>query len=319
MDDVADLASRLASHPDYRILRRLPSDYAGGPAINLDTVRRAAIVDTETTGTDPTKDQVIELGLIVFEYGAETGQVGPVVGRYGGLEDPGRPIPPETIAIHHITDEMVKGKHLDDAAVTALLADVSLVIAHNAAFDRPFLEARLPVFATLPWACSVRDIGWRKYGYGSSSLEFLAYRSGFFYEAHRAETDCLAVLGVLAQALGEEKTPAMRLLLECARRPTCRITALNSPYETKDLLKARRYRWAVEDKAWACEVPADERDAEFKWLQKSVYGGKDASVDVETMTARQRYSVRKGRKERVKLAPGAAAASAAAPGAPDET
>ena len=33
MDDASALASRLASHPDYRILRRLPSDYAGGPAI----------------------------------------------------------------------------------------------------------------------------------------------------------------------------------------------------------------------------------------------------------------------------------------------
>lgn len=303
MDDASALATQLASHPDFRILRRLPPDFAGGPAIALDTVRRAAIVDTETTGTDPTQDQVIELGLIVFEYGADTGQVGPVVGRYGGLEDPGRPIPPETIAIHHITDEMVKGKRLDDAAVTALLSDVSLVIAHNASFDRPFLEARMPVFATLPWACSVRDIGWKQYGYGSSSLEFLAYRSGFFYEAHRAETDCLAVLGVLAQPLGEKRAPAMKHLLECARQPTCRITALNSPYETKDLLKARRYRWAVEDRAWVGEVPAAEREAEFQWLQHSIYGGKGASVDVETMTARQRYSVRKGKKERVKLEP----------------
>ena len=301
MDDPSALADQLAAHPDFRILRRLPHDYAGGRAIAKDTIRRAAIVDTETTGMDPATDQVIELGLIVFEYGAESGQVGPVVGRYGALEDPGRPIPPETIAIHHITDDMVKGQRIDDAAVAALLADVSLVIAHNAGFDRPFLETRLPVFATLPWACSVRDIGWKKYGYGSSSLEFLAYRSGFFYEAHRAETDCLAVLGVLGQPLGEDKAPAMKLLLEHARRPTCRITALNSPYETKDLLKARRYKWAVEDKAWVGEVAATERDAEFTWLQKSVYGGKAASVDVETMTARQRYSVRKGKKERVRL------------------
>ena len=73
--------------------------------------------------------------------------------------------PPEAITVHHITDEMVKGKRFDDTAVAQLLEGVSLVIAHNAKFDRPFLETRFPLFIKTPWACSIRDVAWRDAGY----------------------------------------------------------------------------------------------------------------------------------------------------------
>src|SRR5271165_7199163 len=103
------IAGRLEVHPDFRVLRRLSADFSGGPRIVAGTVRHAAIVDVETTGMDPKVDQVIELGIVVFEYAAETGQVGQVVRRFSGFEDPGRPIPMEVTAIHGIVDEMVKG------------------------------------------------------------------------------------------------------------------------------------------------------------------------------------------------------------------
>ena len=41
-----------------------------------------------------------------------------------------------------------------------------LVIAHNAAFDRPFLERRLPIFAEKHWACSRFDVDWKASGIG---------------------------------------------------------------------------------------------------------------------------------------------------------
>ena len=59
--DAESLAARLGAHPDYRVLRRL--DVARErPRLTGLTVRRAAIVDTETTGTDASVDKVIELG-----------------------------------------------------------------------------------------------------------------------------------------------------------------------------------------------------------------------------------------------------------------
>jgi hypothetical protein len=78
---------------------------------------------------------------------------------------------------------------------------VVLVIAHNADFDRRFLERRLPVFATKHWACSRFDIDWKAEGIRSSALEFVAYSLGFFHEGHRAAIDCRATLHPLAQPL----------------------------------------------------------------------------------------------------------------------
>jgi DNA polymerase-3 subunit epsilon len=43
---------------------------------------------------------------------------------------------------------MVAGQRIDDRAVIDLLSRVVLVIAHNADFDRRFLEKRLPAFTS---------------------------------------------------------------------------------------------------------------------------------------------------------------------------
>jgi DNA polymerase III subunit epsilon len=51
-----------------------------------------------------------------------------------------------------------------------------LVIAHNADFDRRFLERRVPAFATKHWACSRSDIDWKAEGIRSSALELSPIR-----------------------------------------------------------------------------------------------------------------------------------------------
>lgn len=88
-------------------------------------------------------------------------------------------------------------KRINDAEVESLLADVSLVIAHNAGFDRVFVESRFPIFATKAWACSFKQIPWSEEGISSGKLEFLAYNCGFHFTGHRASTDCHALLEVL--------------------------------------------------------------------------------------------------------------------------
>jgi DNA polymerase III subunit epsilon len=196
--DPEALARTLAAHPDYRVLRRLV------PALHFDRVpqgpvRTLLVLDTETTGLEAAKEKVIELALLRVAVDTATGlPVGPVQ-VYDGLEDPGRAIPPAITDITGITDAMVRGQRLDEALIAQMVQGVDLVVAHNAGFDRPFVEARLPEFARLPWACSFADLDWKALGQSSAKLENLALACGWFYDAHRAETDCHALLAVLAQ------------------------------------------------------------------------------------------------------------------------
>lgn len=297
------LAAQLEEHPDYRVLRRLDTSRTV-PALEGPTVRRAAIVDTETTGTDPAADKVIELAVVVFEYCHASGVVGRVLGSYDGLEDPGVPIPPSSTAIHGITDAMVAGHRIDDAAVATLLQGVGLVIAHNAGFDRKFLEPRLPLFATLPWGCSWQEVPWSEAGIESSKLEYLAYRYGFFYEGHRAEIDCRALLEVLRGPFEQAGAPvtALKVLLDSARATSFRLWATGSPFESKDVLRKRGYWWDAPKRCWFVEVRSqDAVQVELAWLKETVFGGKSAALELEEFDAKTRYSGREGRKERVRL------------------
>jgi DNA polymerase-3 subunit epsilon len=281
-------AAELDAHPDYRVLRRLGddprSDDAGQP------FRRGLYVDVETTGIDAGRESIIELAMVLFGYD-EGGRVTGVEERFDQLEDPGRPIPPEVVALTGIRDEDVRGKRLDDEAVAALVERADLIVAHNAGFDRAFLEKRFELFAGLPWACSAQDVPWREQGMESRKLEFLAYRSGVFYEGHRAVVDCLAGVHLLARPLPVSGTPAMAALLEAARRRDVLFRAVGSPFETKDLLKARGYRWRPEAKVWWRSVPEDQADAERAWLAKEIYGGRSRATEAP-VTAYERYSSR---------------------------
>jgi DNA polymerase-3 subunit epsilon len=220
-----------------------------------------------------------------------------VVDVFDELEDPLRPIPPETTAVHHITDEMVRGKTIDDAKVNAIVNAAAVVIAHNASFDRPFVEKRWPVFQDKHWACSIRDIDWKGEGISSAKLEFLMQTQGVFYEAHRAETDCWALLELLTALLPQSQQPALLTLLESLNQPQVRLYATGSPFDSKDALKARGYRWAPEIKCWHRTLSTEKAlQEELDWLKRKVYQGKRASVEVETLGGTVRHSQRQGEK-----------------------
>jgi DNA polymerase-3 subunit epsilon len=233
----------LVESGDYRVTSRLGPRDEYHPPDNLPKLV-AAVVDVETTGTNPDRDRIIELGICLFEYERQSGRIYKIVGSWECLEDPGFSIPAEITKITGITDEMVAGHHIDDRAVNDLLDRVVLVIAHNANFDRRFLEKRLPVFAAKHWACSRADIDWKGEGVRSSALEFIAYSLGFFHDQHRAASDSRATVHALAQRLPGTGRLALQALLESARQPTWRLWARDAVIEKKDVLKARGYSWS---------------------------------------------------------------------------
>lgn len=284
----------------YRVIRPLQIRTSFCDEPRPEKLITVAILDTETTGTNQSRDKIIELGIVFVEVCPATGQAYRIINVFNELEDPGMPIPDESTKVHHITDDMVAGKRIDDAEVDALLADVSLVVAHNASFDRGFVEQRFPIFATKAWACSLSQIPWSDEGVGSAKLEFLAYHCGFHFTGHRASTDCHALLEVLQQPLPTSQTIAMQALLQNARVPGIKVSALGSPFDSKDALKERSYRWDGEKKVWAKNIPKHRLDEEVAWLKHFVYAGKGFRLELEKMTAMNRFSARPGPIEVIK-------------------
>jgi DNA polymerase-3 subunit epsilon len=286
----------LEDHPDFRVQRRLHPTLlwplqAGG------ATRRVIVLDTETTGLEQTKERIMELALLVVDVDVYTGlPVGPVQ-VYDGLEDPGKPIPKEVVAITGLTDADVAGQRLDESRIAELLRGADVVVAHNAAFDRPFVEARLGGFSGIPWACSFADIDWKSLGHGSAKLESLAQAHGWFYDAHRAEMDCHALLAVLAKPLSEGNSAGTGLarLLEAAQGPAYKLQATQAPFDAKDKLKARGYRWNADDRVWHTRLQsAAALEAECEWLKVHIYAPRAAFVHVEIQDALVKYSTRKG-------------------------
>jgi DNA polymerase III subunit epsilon len=192
---------------------------------------------------------------------------------------------------------MVAGQKIDDSAVEAFVADADLVIAHHAAFDRKFVERRWPVFEHRAWACSATEIDWKAFGYSGAKLSYLAVEAGFFYDAHRAGDDCHALLELLAAPLCETGRTTFAVLLDAARRKTYRIWAEYSPYDLKEVLKSRGYRWNNGAdgslKSWYIDVDERRRDVEIKFLREEIYQ-RDVDIRVVESTAHERFSVRQG-------------------------
>lgn len=291
--DTSKLANLVDADPDYRVLRRMQdriyyNDDDGSEKL------LGIYLDVECTGLDYTKDSIIELGMIRFEFSRE-GKIFRILEIFDEYEDPGIPIPAHITALTGITDEMVNGKHIDDGAVKAFVDEASIIIAHNAGFDRKFMEKRFPVFEEKSWGCSQREVPWGEEGIESSKLEYIAYRSGFFFEGHRADIDCRAGIEILSCPLPKSESLPLALLLENARETSYVIWAIGSPFESKDRLKERGYRWNPgEDgrpKSWYKEVDEHDREIELRFLKDEIYQ-RAVEPRVDKLTAFQRYSAR---------------------------
>ncbi|MEO0745803.1 MAG: 3'-5' exonuclease [Pseudomonadota bacterium] len=93
--------------------------------------------DSETTGLDTRADAVVQLGAVRILNGRIV--EGEMLETY---VDPGRPIPPASTAVHHVTDaDVAGGPHFAEAgrALHGFCRDAVLV-AHNAPFDIAFLR-----------------------------------------------------------------------------------------------------------------------------------------------------------------------------------
>ena len=163
------------------------------------------VFDFETTGMSPVNDRAVELAALRIDTdGSES--------AFHSLVDPGRRIPPGVVAIHHITDDMVRGAPRFAAVARDFLAfaEGSTLVAHNAAFDLGFLQEGLARCGLPLWRGKTIDslrLARRCFpGLGSYRLQSLRAALQLDDEAgndqaHRAGADVFWTAQVLRRAL----------------------------------------------------------------------------------------------------------------------
>ncbi len=164
-------------------------------------------VDVETTGLDPKKDKIIEIGSIKIDVN------GFKLDEFSELANPGFPLPEKIIKLTNIDDEMLKDKKYSNDVVADWANWLNktdnecILFAHNAPFDLKFIKEHLKgieieidnyyVVDTLTW--SRKDIKKSSNHQLGTLLEYLNFeKTG---DLHRATFDSLGSMFIASQIL----------------------------------------------------------------------------------------------------------------------
>lgn len=160
------------------------------------------VIDFETTGMPPDAT-VCEIGWCDLAASDGPVQIGPV---HEMLTNPGRLIPVEAMAVHHIRDQEVADAPPPSAGFEKLMDSVDVFCAHNAAFERAFFAG-----GETPWICTYR-CGLRVWPDAPShSNQGLRYFLGLELDEramppHRAGPDAYVTAHILSALLGAKPT-----------------------------------------------------------------------------------------------------------------
>ena len=140
---------------------------------------REIVFDTETTGLDNRADRVIEIGGIELVNRFPTGR-----SFHEYINPQGRPVHPEALAVHGISDADLVGKPVFHEIVDRFLEfiDGATLVAHNATFDMSFVNAEFErlghPLVTADRVVDTLAIAKRKHPMGPNSLDALCRRYG---------------------------------------------------------------------------------------------------------------------------------------------
>jgi DNA polymerase-3 subunit epsilon len=167
---------------------------------------REIVFDTETTGLDARNgDRLVEIGGVELLNHIPTGRT------FHRYLNPGRPVHPDAVAVHGLTDAFLADKPRFEEVVDEFLDFVgdSALVAHNAGFDREFINAELERAGrpALPEARFVDTlmIARRRHPGASNSLDALCARYGIDSSArtkHGALLDAEILADVYLELLG---------------------------------------------------------------------------------------------------------------------
>lgn len=210
-------------------------------------VKREIILDTETTGLDPSKgDRMVEVGCVEMIDGMRTGAF------FHSYLNPQRDVPEGAFKVHGLSTEFLKDKPLFATKVDEFLefiADSQLVI-HNAPFDMKFINAELAMlgFDKIPMTRTVDTllIARNKFPGSPANLDALCKRFNIDIsgrQKHGALLDAELLADVYLDLLGGRQ--AIFSLDSNKNQATNANNNLNN--QTKTKLEARIFEVIVEE------------------------------------------------------------------------
>lgn len=251
-----------------------------------ENVRRILVLDTETTGLNIDKHQIIELCAAIVLVNKQ-GRIVAVQCVMTGLVDPGEPLSHEIAVLTGLSHADLAGKSINRDQLTELLEYCDGVIAFNAGFDRPFVEKLLSRHVPVSWGCAMADVPWRQLGFEPGPQGYLLMQAGYYMpSAHRAKDDVLALVTLLDHVCEDGETVIAKTLASIDA-PAWRFEAKLAPYGYKDDLREQRYRWAwgrTHDLWYKHVRPAGYQD-ELDWYVRTI--GKQPAI--VPLPAAERY------------------------------
>lgn len=214
----------------------------------------AAALDTETTGLSSETDHIIEIGIRLFQFDMPSGRMVAVLEDFSALQDPGFVISPEIQSVTGISPEILVGQKIDWSRVDALLSKAEVLIAHNAMFDRGFIDLKSRVTPSKVWACSAWQVEWRAKGFKNARLQDVCGALGIVYQAHRAMSDVEAMMQLIGRVDESTGETYLREILTSAGQQAAFLWAEGRTYDQRDLLKANGFRWNPGAKTWGKTV-----------------------------------------------------------------
>ncbi len=192
------------------------------------------IIDTETTGLDPSHGQCIEVGAVLFHV-ASRALLAQVSFLLPASRNPAQHVNGIAAEVTQLPQPWQAGL----SCFEAMLDRADAVLAHNVAFDRQWFGiGPLPAIEK-PWICSMADIQWPadRHLRPTPSVRDLALAYGVpVWAAHRALTDCIYLVQVFERCVDLEE------LLAAAQEPRQLFRAKLS-YAERHRAKEAGFRW----------------------------------------------------------------------------
>jgi DNA polymerase-3 subunit epsilon len=246
-----------------------------------------SILDTETTGLDFKSDEIIEIAIRKWVYHRKDYVLVKPIEEYSQLNEPVRAEISDLITeLTGITKEDVKDKKIDWQIVSKMLSESDFILAHNAGFDRPMIEAVSEVkkiSASKFWTCSLKQVDWAAKGFISAKQELLSIFHGFHYSGHRALTDIDALANLLMHG------DYLKEILTNAKIKQVSVNCVKAPFDSKDLLKSKGFFWNAPSKFWSKLVSETELDDTKRFLTDEVYPSGRMTAQFNVIELRDRF------------------------------